>query len=93
MKQDDLKNTNPSNEDGQAFLRTLGYLSGIFSKFLLESTGCVVDYKINGENINDIKKMNSIDIKERLKLAISEERYEDAAVLKKMLESNGNSNN
>lgn len=72
----------------------MGLLAGMFSKFILKSQGFDVNYKINGENIDDIKSLSELDISQRIKLAVSEERYEDAAVLKKLVESRSlNENN
>lgn len=67
-------------------IKMIGLLAGIFSKALLESQGIIVDYKLNGENISDIEKLHALDISDRIKLAVAEERYEDAANLKKILE-------
>lgn len=72
-------------ENSEAVMRAVGFAMGLFSKVILESTGCIVDYKINGELITDIEKLHGLDISEKLKLAIKEERYEDAAMLKKLL--------
>ena len=69
-------------------LKMIGLFAGIFSKAVLESQGIIVDYKLNGENISDIEKLHELDISDRIKLAVSEERYEDAANLKKILEQN-----
>lgn len=85
-----MENTNKPRpmtpEEKQAFARSLGLVLGIFSKVLLKIGGCHVDYKINGENIDDIEKLHGLDISARLELAIKEERYEDAAQLKKLLD-------
>lgn len=67
-------------------LKMIGFIAGVFSKAVLESQGIIVDYKLNGENISDIEKLHELDISDRIKLAVSEERYEDAANLKKILE-------
>lgn len=73
-------------ERTKQMLKIVGLMAGIFSKSILESQGIVVDYKLNGENISDIEKLHELDISDRIKLAVSEERYEDAANLKKILE-------
>lgn len=73
-------------ERSKQFLKGIGLLAGIFSKALLESQGMIVDYKINGEDISEIEKLQELDISDKIKLAVSEERYEDAANLKKILE-------
>ncbi len=73
------------SEDQQQSMRIIGYAAGVFSKFLLKAGGCEVNYKINGEDISDIEKLHSLDITARIKLAVQEERYEDAAKLKKLL--------
>ena len=73
-------------ERTKQMLKIVGLMAGIFSKSILESQGIVVDYKLNGENISDIEKLHELDISERIKLAVAEERYEDAANLKKILE-------
>jgi hypothetical protein len=77
-----------SQQEIDQFFKFVGVISGMFSKFLLESTGCIVDYKINGEDITEIQKLDSPDIAERIQLAVKEERYEDAAKLKQLLENN-----
>lgn len=73
--------------DAKNMLRVLGLVSGLFSKALLEAGGCDVDYRINGESIICIEKLCELDITERIKLAVKEERYLDAANLKKLLDS------
>jgi hypothetical protein len=65
----------------------IGHAAGLFSKFLLESEGFNVDYKINGENIEDIEKFSVLTIQQKLELAIKEERYSDCVVLKKIIDS------
>lgn len=77
----DLQNKNLSEAD---LKRTFGWLLGMFSKSILESCGCEVNYKINGENISEIAKLEEIDIDGKLQLAVKEERYEDAAILKRL---------
>lgn len=73
-------------ERTKQMLKIVGLMAGIFSKSILESQGIIVDYKLNGENISDIEKLHELDISDRIKLAVAEERYEDAANLKKILE-------
>ena len=73
-------------ERTKQMLKIVGLMAGIFSKSILESQGVVVDYKLNGENISDIEKLHELDISDRIKLAVEQERYEDAANLKKILE-------
>lgn len=80
-----LKNER-SEEQIQHMSRVFGLFTGIISKALLERGGCVVDYKINGEDIMEIEKLNQFDISERIALAVKEERYEDAMNLKKILD-------
>jgi hypothetical protein len=75
-----------TDEEKQAMMRSIGLAAAFISKFLLEKTGCHVDYKINGEEISHIEKLHALDITERIKLAVKEERYEDAANLKKLLD-------
>jgi hypothetical protein len=65
----------------------IGFFGAIFSKAFLEAGGCEVDFKINGEPLGDLEKLHALDISERIKLAVAEERYEDAAKLKKLLNS------
>ena len=75
-----------SEEQIQQVSRVFGLFAGLVSKVLLERGGCVVDYKINGEDITEIEKLHELDISERIKLAVKEERYEDAMNLKKILD-------
>lgn len=77
----------PRTPQQEQALKVLGVFAGLVSKVLLESAGMIVDYKINGENISDIEKLHKLDISERIKLAVKEERYEDAANLQKLLKS------
>lgn len=79
-----------TKEQQMQTFRFIGLLAGLFSKVMLEEGGCVVDYKINGENITDIEKLHEMDISERIKLAVKEERYEDASKLHKLLKSKNN---
>lgn len=76
-----------TEEEKQQLARTIGLVSGIFSKFMLKLGGCEVDFRINGEDISNIEKLSKLDITQRLKLAVKEERYEDAAQFKKLLEN------
>lgn len=75
-----------TKQEKQEAARVIGFVAGIFSKALLQAGGCDVDFKINGEDISTLKKLEGMDISERIKLAVKEERYEDAAKLKKLLE-------
>mgnify|MGYP001581892575 CR=1 FL=1 len=88
-KKQELEKVAPkmTEEQRQQFNRTLGFLAAVFAKVLLKAGGCEVDFKINGEDINDIEKLHSLDITARIELAVKEERYEDAAKLKKLLET------
>jgi hypothetical protein len=79
------KNVCDLTHEQQQLARTIGLFSGLVSKFFLQYGGCEVDFKINGEDISDIEKLHELDITERIKLAVKEERYEDAAMLKKLL--------
>ena len=78
---------NMNEEEKKQFSRRIGMITGKLSKFMLEMGGMDVSYKINGEEIDDIKKMQEMDIKEKINLAIKEERYEDAQKLKNILEN------
>lgn len=78
-----IYNTEKRNE----IIRAMGFFAGMLSKTMLEASGCVVDYKINGENIEDIEKLHGLEIQEKLNLAIKEQRYEDAAKLRDILKS------
>lgn len=80
------KNKKVQKTDPKPALRFIGLVLGIISKALLEEGGCVVDYKINGEDITAIEKLECMEISERIKLAVQEERYEDVANLKKILQ-------
>lgn len=76
-----------NDDEKKEFSRSVGMITGKLSKFMLEMGGMDVSYKINGEDINDIKKMQELDIKGKIELAIKEERYEDAQQLKNILEN------
>jgi hypothetical protein len=69
-----------------------GLISSAFGKMLLESNGFTCDYRINGERIEDIHRLDAPSLKERIQLAVKDERYEDAARLKKLLDSKGKPN-
>jgi len=85
---------NIQDEKKKSYVRMLGLFTGLASKELLKSTGLIVDYKINGEDISDLEKLHELSITERIQLAVKEERYLDAANLKKLLdEKNGKSKN
>lgn len=81
------KPTPLTEEQKQQAARMIGFVAGLFSKFMLKAGGCEVDFKINGEDISDIEKLHGLDITARIELAVKEERYEDAAKLKKLLET------
>lgn len=81
-----LTNTRPLN-DQKALARGFGFITGVLSKFALEYGGCNVDYKINGESIEKIRDLTEFDLTDRLKLAISESRFEDAAIFRDQLKS------
>lgn len=70
----------------EELMRSIGLVAALFSKFLLQNSGCEVDFRINGEDISDIEKLHELDITSRLELAVKEERYLDAAKWKKILE-------
>jgi hypothetical protein len=74
-----------TEEERSLLKNTLGIVFGLMSKAILQEQGFEVNYKINGEDISFIDKLSGLDLTERLNLAVREERYEDAAVLKKML--------
>jgi hypothetical protein len=78
---------NLTKQERHDFFKFAGLIAGLFSKFLLEGEGFVINYTINGENISDIQNLEVMDISERIKLAVAEERYEDAARLKRLLDS------
>lgn len=82
------KQTNQlTQEEKQQLFRMIGFVGALFSKELLKIGGCDVDFKINGEDVSDLEKLHKLDITERIKLAVQEERYEDAANLKKLIEN------
>lgn len=68
-----------------------GSMLGLASKQILKEMGHDVDFKINGEDISTLKYLAPPDLEERIKRAISEERYEDAAKLRDLIKklSNG----
>lgn len=86
-KKTELKLTKEQErENAKAGFRAVGLIVGIFAKALLKMGDCEVDFKINGEEISAIEKLQGLDITERIQLAVKEERYEDAANLKKILD-------
>ena len=76
-----------TKEEKEALSKAASLFFGLVSKAFLEFAGCHVDYKINGEEITNIEKLQALDISDRIKLAIREERYEDAAKFKKILDA------
>lgn len=80
-----MKPRKKTEKETQETARFIGFIAGIFAKVMLERGGCGVNFKINGEDISHIEKLHGLDITERIKLAVKEERYEDAAKLKKLL--------
>jgi len=81
-----FSNINLEDDRKKMFLRMLGLCSGLASKALLKSTGLEVDYKINGEDVSNLEKLHELSITEKIQLAVKEERYLDAANLKKLLD-------
>lgn len=69
----------------QEMARMVGLMSSLFGQAMLKYGGCETDFRINGEPIEYIEKLAGLDIQERIALAVKEERYEDAANLKKLL--------
>ena len=65
----------------------LGAVLAVMGMFLLVFTGNDVKLTINGEDVTHLKKQRKAGLKKRLQLAIAEERYEDAAKLKKLIEA------
>jgi hypothetical protein len=86
FRNNSIKKSQMTEEQKKQMLKVIGVVAGIFSKAILESQGMIVDYKINGEDITKLEKLHELDITERIKLAVDEERYEDAANLKKILD-------
>ncbi len=85
MKKENNKLELTDKERQLQFQRILGLGLGLLSKALLEMSGMEVNYTINGEGIDYLKKLLPLDVQERIDLAVKEERYEDAAKLKKLL--------
>lgn len=82
MKQKPKHFSNVTSEQRKAFAIGMGLIAAMFSKVILESEGFIVDYKINGIPISEIKQLEALGIEEEIKLAIKEERFKDAAKLK-----------
>lgn len=74
-----------TEEEMASFKNKVGIFFGLMSKVILQEQGFEVNYKINGEDISVIDKLSGLDLTERLNLAVREERYEDAAALKKII--------
>jgi len=83
MKQEIIK---MSAEDRQKFIRAIGLAFSLIGQALLKSQGIETNFKINGEDIEDIEKLMAMDISDRIALAVKEERYEDAFKLKQLLD-------
>lgn len=81
----DRMSTSITQEQKDSLVKVLGLAFSLVGKSILESKGFICDYKINGERIEDIEKLCQMDISDRIALAVTEERYEDAARLKKLL--------
>lgn len=93
LSKSDKNLANKINEKQKKELDKLfGMILGKASKVMLEKSGMNVNYQVNGEDISDIKKLNEMDLKQKIDLAIKEERYEDAQKLKNILDSKSNSN-
>lgn len=93
MKEDNNPQYKPMTpEQREAMFRIFGLGFALLGKALLKEGGCVVDFKINGEDISDIEKLHKLDITEKIELAIREERYEDAGKLKKLLDKKNTDN-
>lgn len=66
----------------------LGFATSLFGKMILESQGYDCDYKIDGVPLEEIQlNYTKIELKDQLKKAIEEERYEDAGHLTNLLKT------
>src|SRR5690349_15207452 len=76
----------------EKFIKMIGLFSAHFGEAILKRSGYETDFKINGIPMDRFIKINALDIKEQLELAIREERFEDAVLLRdriKQLTSEG----
>lgn len=71
-----------SEEERKMMAMSMGLITGLISKFIMEDQGYDVDYKINGIPIDDVDKFNKLGLKEQLSLALKEERFEDCIILR-----------
>tara|TARA_R110000868_G_scaffold150976_2_gene374536 strand:- start:8457 stop:8723 length:267 start_codon:yes stop_codon:yes gene_type:complete len=65
-----------------------GHLLGIVSKDILECAGFSCTYLIDGKPIEEIEILTGKQLDDLLKKAVLEERYEDAAKIKKLMDNN-----
>ena len=92
MKNDLGKSKLTTKEKQELFYTNIGIVASFFGKIFLEASGHIVHLNINGEDMFDIENLHYLDLSERIKLAVKEERYDDAHKLKKLLDSKTKSN-
>ncbi len=67
------------------YMKLFGIIFSGIGKAILERQGNNIDYKINGIPLERVIKMNTLDVHQQLNLAIEEQRYEDAAILRDLI--------
>ncbi len=60
----------------------LGLFAAKFGEAMLNYSGHIPDFKINGIPLDTVIKMNALEIREQLRIAVEEERYEHAIILR-----------
>lgn len=78
---------NLTPEDIKNIKLGIGHILGLISKDILEDSGFSCTYLIDGKNIEEIKVLASKELEDLLKKAVLEERFEDAAKLKKLIDN------
>jgi hypothetical protein len=81
------------SEEFKSAMKGMGLSLAQLSKTILEANDVRVNYSINGQSVDEITNLKEHSIAEKIEIALSEERYEDAAELNKILKTKLNKNN
>ena len=73
----------------QKMLKTIGLTASVIGRRILENQGHEVDFKINGFTLDQVIQMDALNLKEQLNLAIQDQRFEHAAILRDKIKEIG----
>lgn len=63
----------------RSFWNGVAYYSALLSKTIFTRQGYEVDYRVNGEGVRDFRRIAMHDLEQRMRLAVHEQRFLDAA--------------